>query len=260
MKKFSLSFRATVFVFALTSLFSSNTYAAIINGSFEDGLTGFYKNYGNGEVEVYQTLGNESINPTHGNHFLYVSIGPADVGTDGQGDKISVESDAFRIESGMTTLTLDFNVLTEQNTPSSWFSDIGHIYFGGTNYIAYVTTMSNYVRYRNDIEHFGHWQNDYDAFYPIGTDIYTPNGAHYTKQTGWYRVILDVSELSGMGIDHLLNFSMWEASYSELYDTALLIDNIRLNPVPIPSSMLLFGSGLVSFIAIRRKRGKICMA
>ena len=231
MKKFILV------LFTLLSLIGYS-HAAIVNGSFEDGLNGFYAAYNrNGEYYVYQTLGNGIINPTDGNNFLYISTGPGDVYSDEIDDSQIILSDEFTVESGIQTLSFDFNILTEQDTPSNFFNDRASVSLENpSETIVTCSTDSNRVTYRNDLISFGNTEIINDAFKPLPSEITTQTGAHYTKQTGWYTAIIDVSELAGLTITPYLNINVSEMSGSELWDTALLIDNIRLNPASIPTN------------------------
>ena len=66
-------------------------------------------------------------------------------------------------------------------------------------------------------------------------------------------MVIDVSEISGTDFSNWISFDVGEVSGSELFDTALLVDNIQLNPIPVPSTGLLLGSGLIGLVGIARK-------
>ena len=242
----------------LTILFQfmySTSYAEIINGSFEEGLTGLNIKHGNGELEVYENLGNGIVNPTDGSHFLYLSNGPGNVDS-GMYDNIYVYSDGFNIERGISTLSFDFNVLTEQPTPSTFLVDTSAISFGNLN-VMYCNTGDDSLSFivQNEGEP-KKYETIEQAFHTFECIITTPNGARYNKQTGWNHVIFDVTEIAGMNVTCRLNFNVYDYDQDDAYDTALLVDNIRLNTsssVPIPGAVWLLGSGIIGLVGLRQK-------
>ena len=219
-------------------------------------MTGYYvHSQSNGTCSVLQTLGNGIINPTDGDNFLYISTGPGDVGADLVSDGTWVRSDIITVPAGMNYISLDFNVLTEQ-LPHPWFYDSAEINFYPLAMRA--NTGQDILQYRNDslspdmitVSHPFDLING-----PSG--ITTATGEHYTLQTGWYEVCIDVSDIAGTTDFKSFIFSAIDGLFSHDYDTALLVDNIQLISgvhTPIPPSILLLGSSLLSLLAVFKIR------
>lgn len=164
----------------------------------------------------------------------------------------------FSVETGMEIMLFDFNILTEQNTPSTFLNDRARAKLNGIC-AACGDTGSDSIWFRDDTVAVNSFQTLNNAFLQINGSggITATDGTHYTKQTGWNTAYIDFSEVAGLDITHNLIFTVTEDDGSQLFDTALLVDNIRFIPastIPIPPSVWLFGTGLLGLIGIARRK------
>ncbi len=199
---------------------------------------GFFTYTGNGEVRLYQSLGPGIIIPTHGCYFLYISPGPGDVGADGYPDYVGVKIRPFGVKSGITHLSFDFNILTNK-APRNATVEAKLSLSGSSRTTGIQPCLLRFrnglIAYRDDEKGFCRFVRNRDAlnWIPVPGGIYTDTGSHYTKQTGWHRVVMDISQTAGLGIACYLEFYVIEEESDPLLDTALLIDNIRLAPAEV---------------------------
>lgn len=233
-----------------------SVHAALVNGSFENGLTG-YSGSTNGQGGVIQSIASGAVLPTDGSQMLYLTTGPGDVGNDGVVDNVTpgIRLD-FTVDVGAEIMLFDFNILTEQNTPSSFLNDRARAKLNGIC-AACGDTASDSIWFRNDSVSVGSQMTIGNAFQLINETggITHSDGTHYTKQTGWHTAYIDFTEVAGLGLTHDLIFTITEDQNSELFDSALLIDNIRMvSAVPVPPTVWLFGSGIISLISIARRK------
>jgi hypothetical protein len=241
------------FITALMILVCSfSALAEITNGSFENGLEGITCSdntpFNTCSYEAIQSLGNGLIQPTDGSFFLYVKTGPGDTSGDGAPDDVGILFNNIIIEEGVKTLSFDFNFLTEMDTPSQLGSDaifISSPNISNANYLVECDTKTNTLIYKDDLSSP---QNESititNPFQMLATKITTADGSHYTKQTGWHTVIVDVSAIDkSSGLNGILYFEIQDGSQDRPYhsyvkDSALLIDNIRLDTKAIPRQMI----------------------
>ena len=73
---------------AIVLTLSTSANAALVNGSFEDGLTGFIGSTGD-QIGIIQSVAAGAIMPTDGNNLLYLTTGPGDLGNDGEVDNVT---------------------------------------------------------------------------------------------------------------------------------------------------------------------------
>lgn len=259
-RKFTLKkWLLLIFMFSFV-IPGSGAHAGIVNGGFENGLTGYYVYpESNGTYGIYQTIGNGLITPTEGSNFLYISTGPGDVANDLWPEAVWISSNQFTIPAGTHYISLDFNILTEQadGLPPQWFYDTAEISCYGL--IASTNTANNDLQYRNDTlsSNLNYVGNAYQLI--NGAEgVTTPSGEHYTKQTGWFTAYLDVSNLTGTSKSFL--FSVLDGYFNYDSDTALLVDNIRLisesippSHAPIPPSILLLASSLLLAVGLKKE-------
>jgi len=173
------------------------------NGSFEDGNTNGWS--GEGDVRVISQLG--PLDPEDGIYMAIISTGLGSVN-----DSNSSIKQEFYVPTGVTNLSFDYNVVSEE--PTEWVGSIYDDRFeallsssnGGTVTISYesINTSS--------------WTQ------VSGIDFY--EGDSTTYMTGWKHVTYDVSSFINNG-SVTLTFHTWDNGDS-VYDTAVLIDNVRL--------------------------------
>lgn len=108
----------------------------------------------------------------------------------------------------------------------------------------------NYLNYDGSADDFG--------FFEIGNTsssiVITEIEADGTNSTGWKTFTYTFASDSTSG--SYIKFSVdSDLSYNSTYNMApiLLVDNIQYRSVPLPSALLLLGSGLFTIAGIRRK-------
>jgi hypothetical protein len=174
----------------------------IINGSFEENADGWT---GVGDFRILAQLG--PLAPTAGSLMSIISTGLGAVT-----DSSSEMAQTFAIPAGVTTLSFDYNVVSEE--PMEW---VGSSYddqfeaalispFGGTTIIAQESVNGSVWTQVTGINFYG--------------------GDSTTFMTGWKKVNFDVSAYAGQGAV-TLKLRTWDRGDS-IYDTAALIDNVVL--------------------------------
>jgi hypothetical protein len=174
--------------------------ATFKNGGFEEGLKS-WKTEGDGRAIAQ--LG--TLTPTEGSIMGIISTG--------LGYTVATGSIAqsFCIPAGVTTLTFDANFLSEEFLEycGSQYQDFFHVRVGSD-----ALGWAEYLRVIDDL---------------CGSVVPAPVSFDQgdVHQTGWFTVSLDVSSFAGAG-DVTLVFAAGDIGDS-IYDTAILIDNIRMN-------------------------------
>lgn len=175
----------------------------IKNGDFEShDLAPKYWTY-SGDVRILSQLGNYIHNK---NNFLFMSTG---IGAQSEYECSQVNQ-VFQIPAGATTLTLSYNVISEE--PMEWVGDeyddefTVNIY-SGTNYTNVIRESTNQSTwYRTDIINFY-------------------GGDNTMYETQWKTVSIDVSQYAGTVIQ--LEFNMNNIG-DNMYDSAVMIDNVKV--------------------------------
>lgn len=121
-------------------LYSKLGYGAVVNGSFENGLTGWTVVQGN--VEVLQATNfNPPITPPHGSFFLLLSNGPGnspaqdntpyqDMDNDGQSDNdLTIVRQTFTTSGGQ--LCFSWSWLTNEENQPPIYDDIFYVLLNG---------------------------------------------------------------------------------------------------------------------------------
>jgi len=99
------------------------------------------------------------------------------------------------------------------------------------------------------------WGFDAGGAATTSLDIYL---ADYREAGNWYALNTWTDfNLSGLGTVYGLGFGLNSTDMGDFGMNTpgyFAMDNLEVNPVPIPASVLLFGSGLLGLFGIRRKR------
>lgn len=174
----------------------------IINGSFEEGNTKGWT--GQGDIRIISQLG-----PLSASDGIYMNIISTGLGSANDSNS-SVEQE-FCIPAGVTTLSFDYNVVSEE--PMEWVGSQFDDQFEAT---LSSTSSSTTIAYESI---------NTSSWSPVsGIDFY--GGDDTTYMTGWKHVTYDVSSLAGKGAV-TLQFHTWDKGDS-IYDTASLLDNVKL--------------------------------
>lgn len=199
-----------------------NTRDGIRNSGFERGDITSWTN--TGATTASQQLGPTStgviITPTEGQWMADINTGSGSVGSVG-----SSLSQSFKVPAGAKTLRLDFNFVSEE------FPEfVGSIFDDA--FRAVITTPngeSTFAQVR---------VNASGGFQLIG-DCFFPGGDSTCGQTGWREGSVDLSSFSGTNqtITVTLLFSAVDAG-DNIYDTHVLIDNIRFSTVWIDPKII----------------------
>lgn len=174
----------------------------ILNGTFEEGnINGWTEA---GDVRVIPYLG--PLSPPEGVYMSIISTGLGSIL-----DSDSYIEQTFCIPAGATTLSFDYNVVSEE--PMEWVGtqyddqfQVSLVTQNGTTVIAYESINSSAWTSVGGIDFFG--------------------GDDTTFMTGWKHVTFDVSALAGTEPVTLI-FNTWDLGDS-IYDTAALIDNVKI--------------------------------
>lgn len=178
------------------------TEAGLINGLFEAGNINGWK--GQGDVRIISQLG--SLTPQEGVYMSIISTGLGSIS-----DSNSAIEQTFRLPSDVTTLSFDYNVVSEE--PMEFVGSEFDDQFEAT--VTRSTTVTTI------------------AFESINTSLWTTvagidfdGGDSTTFMTGWKHITFDVSSLPA-GESVTLKFNTFDKGDS-IYDTAVLLDNVKL--------------------------------
>jgi hypothetical protein len=174
----------------------------IVNGSFETGNTKGWT--GQGDVRIISQLG--PLSPSDGSYMNIISTGLGSIN-----DSDSSVEQSFCIPAGVTTLSFDYNVVSEE--PMEF---VGSKY--DDQFKAVLSTTSVSTTIASESINTSSWTQVYGINFYGGDDT--------TFMTGWKHITYDVSSLAGQGAV-TLKFHTWDKGDS-LYDTAALLDNIKL--------------------------------
>ncbi len=174
----------------------------IINGTFEEGNMNGWT--GGGDKRIISQLG--PLSPKEGIYMNIISTGLGAID-----DSNSYIEQTFCIPAGVTTLSLDYNVVSEE--PMEFVGTIFDDKFQVT-----LTTSSGTTTIAYESINTSSWIS------VSGINFY--GGDNTTYMTGWKHIAFDVSGLAG-NEPVTLKFHTWDKGDS-IYDTAALIDNIKL--------------------------------
>ncbi len=195
------------------------TRDGIRNGGFERGDLSGWSTVGSAEVKDEFNSSLETIAPTEGGWMADVNTGSDAVGGVGSGLK-----QKFIVPAGARTLTFDFNFISEEfpefvGTP---FDD---------SFRAVITTSTNQII-------FAEVSVNQSGGYDMIGDCGFPGGDETCGATGWQPGSVDLSAYAGTNtpITVELLFSAIDAG-DNIYDTHVLIDNIRFSTVWIDAKI-----------------------
>jgi len=174
----------------------------ITNGTFEEGNINGWT--GEGDVRIISQLG--PLFPQEGVYMNIISTGLGSIN-----DSDSSVEQTFCIPAGATTLSFDYNVVSEE--PMEWVATQYDDQFEAT-----LTTSSGTTTIAYESINTSSWTA------VNGIDFY--GGDDTTYMTGWKTITYNVSGLT-VGESVTLKFHTWDKGDS-IYDTAALIDNVKL--------------------------------
>jgi hypothetical protein len=198
----------------------------ISNGNFETGNTLGW--HGNGDVRVISQLGTDgekgkSVMPKEGKYMAIISTGLGSLNDDSN----SWIERTFVVPEDATALKFDYNVVSEEPLEfvGTVFDDqfkASITYDGAEKIIAEESVNKSKWTDTVNVDFFG--------------------GDETAYETGWKRVVYDVSDLQGKTIT--LKFHTWDEGDS-IYDTAALLDNVQFTDSTY-TSLQLTGPDLLS--------------
>lgn len=199
--------------------------ADILNGNFETGDFLGWTATGNGNTQVLTGNQFAPLGPTQGNYFALISNGPSDVGNDGFADSILLTSDAFSVSSA-SLLQFDYDFLTAEFTGSD--SDPSHLDSFSISLLPLGASPSFLASGDVSLPTF--------TLIDGGNVLSAPDGSSFIEHTGLSTGTINL----GPGT-YSLSFRVDDAG-DGYFDSALLIDNVRVTTVttPEPNCLTLF--------------------
>ncbi len=196
------------------------TRDGIRNGGFERGDLTSWAMSGNGAAVQSLVASGAVINPTEGLWMADINTSNLAVGQIG-----TSLTQRFTVPAGVTTLTFDFNFVSEEFP--EW---VGSQY--NDAFTAVVTTPNGETTFA---------QTSVNSAVNVGLigDCNFPAGDTTCGQTGWLQGTVDLSAFSGIAapINVDLIFSALDAG-DNIYDTHVLVDNMRFSTVFIDAKFL----------------------
>ena len=182
----------------------------LINGSFEDpvDLSGWTEE---GDVRVLNKLG--AVNTTHNAKMAILTTGIGSGTSDYTGStEGSTLSQKFLVSGNVTTLSFDYNVVSEE--PMEYVGSS----FDDKFYAVIIDENGNSTQIAYESVNTSSWTQV--------TGINFEGGDSTAYQTGWKTVSVDISAYQGQYITiRFVTFDVGDSAY----DTAGLIDNVRVS-------------------------------
>ena len=229
MKKLFILLCALALVFSMVGSASAST---ITNGSFESffgwsaigNVSTVYSAFGSGPThgvaQALLTTDTGSVSDSSLETFLGLTPGMLDVLGNGDATVGSAIKQDISVQAG-EILTFDWNFLTDETlpTPPPYYHDF-----------AFYSIVPATIELA-------------DAFDPLVGSSTSFNG-----ETG-YSTKSFIFAATGT---YTLGFGVANSGGDTLFDSALLVDNVSV--VPVPPALLLLGSGLAGLAVLRRRR------
>jgi uncharacterized protein DUF4347 len=200
---------ATVLINVEIGESSGPTQSTLINGNFEDGLTGWVLSGAGGVVDSFGP-----ISPYEGSYMAMISSGSGAVG----GSSSALEQ-SFTVPEGANKLTIHYNFISEEYPEfvGSQYNDVMRVTLhtpDGSREIAFEEVNSA-------------------NFQPV-SGIPCGSGDCTWGQTGWITASIDVSQWAGT--DDTLTLTVHDVG-DTIYDTVVLLDGITFldfsNPMEV---------------------------
>lgn len=221
----------------------SITHNGVSNFGFESGLAGWSTGGLANHVEVVTAANlDPSIAATEGTHYALLSSGPGQINTNpaGQLDPPNADVDydnsllstMFHLDTSHVpaTLSFDWNLLTSELTAPGQLDDFFDVKLNGVSILG---------RSINGVIDSGYPDSPiYDRNGILVTTTGSTNGSSFADgQTGWRQFTFVITQ----GGDYTLSFQTADQGPDQIYDTGLLIDNVKVGVQPAPQDYLRIG-------------------